>query len=480
VPQALDRIVLKALAKDADARFQYASDLGDELQRFLITRESIFSRKDLMQYMKSTFAEDLEREKLRLQEYGEIKAPEEMLEAIERSKMMTPIPLIPPQQTSGPAPAASAESPLLGTPGWNDGARPAEANGALGETLVYDRNTGSRRRGVAAPRASARQGAVANGETVPSSPPLAPQLGSNGIRPAEIPGAGPPPNSERRAEQIVNHPGPPEPATASRPHRSPGPGLARTALMLVALSAAGGGGWLAFREFGEGVLYIDIPESLYGKVRVNLDGSDLGPANTLEWPLVRRTLVGSKTLVMTAQGWKPFTTTVDVKAGSAITEVHPNLQREVETAQLILGLVPVEAEVRLDGQTVKQLGDPQAPYVGEVVVGKPVALEVRMPGYKPFTRTVSADSAVPVRLTAALEPVEFRLRVTSDPPGAEIRVAGRGVGETPAEIAVPPGTAEVALAKKCFDELVVPVKLPAEPGEPLDIPGKLERQPGCR
>jgi eukaryotic-like serine/threonine-protein kinase len=79
IPEALERIVLKALAKDPADRFQYASELADELQRFLITSDSIFSRKDLMQYMKSTFAEEVERERARLAEYADIKAPEGML-----------------------------------------------------------------------------------------------------------------------------------------------------------------------------------------------------------------------------------------------------------------------------------------------------------------------------------------------------------------------------------------------------------------
>jgi serine/threonine protein kinase len=83
IPEALEKIVLRALAKDVDERYQYASELGDDLQRFLITSETIFSRKDLMQYMKSTFAEEVEREKQRLMEYADIKPPDGMLAALE-------------------------------------------------------------------------------------------------------------------------------------------------------------------------------------------------------------------------------------------------------------------------------------------------------------------------------------------------------------------------------------------------------------
>ena len=81
IPDALEKIVMKALAKDVDDRYQYASELADDLQRFLITSESVFGRKDLAAYMRATFAEDVEKEKQRIIEYADIKAPEGMLAA---------------------------------------------------------------------------------------------------------------------------------------------------------------------------------------------------------------------------------------------------------------------------------------------------------------------------------------------------------------------------------------------------------------
>jgi serine/threonine protein kinase len=83
IPEGLEKIVMKALAKDVDDRYQYASEVADDLQRFLITSESIFSRKDLAQYMKSTFAEEVDRERQRIIEYTDIKPPEGMLAAAE-------------------------------------------------------------------------------------------------------------------------------------------------------------------------------------------------------------------------------------------------------------------------------------------------------------------------------------------------------------------------------------------------------------
>jgi serine/threonine protein kinase len=112
IPEQLEKIVLKALARDVDERYQYASELGDDLQRFLITSETIFGRKDLMQYMKSTFAEDVEREKQRLQDYASIRAPDGMMAAIEAGfSGSSPSATLPPQAPPPPAPIEPARAP---------------------------------------------------------------------------------------------------------------------------------------------------------------------------------------------------------------------------------------------------------------------------------------------------------------------------------------------------------------------------------
>jgi serine/threonine protein kinase len=108
IPEQLEKIVLKALAKDVDERYQYASELGDDLQRFLITNDSLFGRKDLMQYMKATFAEDVEREKQRLADYATIKPPEGMMSAIEAGFSGSS-----PMSLPAPAPAPAPAQPSL-------------------------------------------------------------------------------------------------------------------------------------------------------------------------------------------------------------------------------------------------------------------------------------------------------------------------------------------------------------------------------
>ena len=482
VPQSLDRIVLKALAKDAEDRFQYASDLGDELQRFLLTQDAIFSRKDLMQYMRSTFAEDVEREKLRLQEYAQIKPPPSMLSTLERDRAAAaPVPLFgsnPAARGGGsarPGGAPASGPPVLGTVavlhGSSGDSSDSSDEAVNGATLVFDRNAAARK----LPKPASAAASPAGPQPLPRPQHHAPQLRE-------------PPKLAKVATPFPESRAPAAPAPAQGAPRKTRWGV--ILLVLAAVVSAASGAWVLrgpLREAAtdgnaaEGVLYVDVPQELRGKARVNIDGRDLGAAGPLVWPVAHRTPAGARTVIVSAPGWKTFTARVEVKGAGAITEIRPEMQREVATAQLVLGLDPIASEVRIDGRVVKQQGDPAAPYLGEVVVGKASTIEVRMHGYRPFTRVVTAASASqPVRINADLEPAGFPVHVTSVPAGARIRVGRRAMGETPADIELPPGTTELSLAKKCFDVLVVPVKLPSEPDKRLEVRGTLKRRPRCR
>ncbi|HEY5926377.1 MAG TPA: protein kinase [Kofleriaceae bacterium] len=75
IPDELERIVLKALAKDPDERYQNAIDLHDELQAFVYTAGEFYSRKDLAGWMKKTFGREIEEETAKLESYRQLKAP---------------------------------------------------------------------------------------------------------------------------------------------------------------------------------------------------------------------------------------------------------------------------------------------------------------------------------------------------------------------------------------------------------------------
>ncbi len=75
IPEELERIVLKALAKDVDDRYQNAIDLHDDLQAFLYTVGEFYSRKDLAGWMKKTFASEIEEDVGREEQFRQFVAP---------------------------------------------------------------------------------------------------------------------------------------------------------------------------------------------------------------------------------------------------------------------------------------------------------------------------------------------------------------------------------------------------------------------
>ncbi len=74
IPEELEQIVLKGLAKDVDDRYQTAMDLHDDLQSFMYTSGNFFSRKDLGAYMRKAFAEEIAKESAREEEYRRMEA----------------------------------------------------------------------------------------------------------------------------------------------------------------------------------------------------------------------------------------------------------------------------------------------------------------------------------------------------------------------------------------------------------------------
>ncbi|MHB8417115.1 MAG: serine/threonine-protein kinase [Myxococcales bacterium] len=68
IPGELEPVILKALARDIDQRYRRGAEFGAELQRFLITQETVFGQSDLAAYMRSTFAEEAAKEKQKAQE----------------------------------------------------------------------------------------------------------------------------------------------------------------------------------------------------------------------------------------------------------------------------------------------------------------------------------------------------------------------------------------------------------------------------
>ncbi len=126
IPEELERIVLKALTKSVDDRYQNAIDLHDELQAFVYTAGEFYSRKDLAGWMKKTFAKEIEDETAKLESFRQLKPPaipEAMTaESVGSETMDTEVvplsPEPPPPALRGPSPTPppppSSSSPSRG------------------------------------------------------------------------------------------------------------------------------------------------------------------------------------------------------------------------------------------------------------------------------------------------------------------------------------------------------------------------------
>ena len=72
IPEAIERIIMKALAKDVDDRYQWCSEMLADLQAFLMSQEVVFTAKTLSSWLKEVFLGEIEKERALLEQYKRV------------------------------------------------------------------------------------------------------------------------------------------------------------------------------------------------------------------------------------------------------------------------------------------------------------------------------------------------------------------------------------------------------------------------
>ena len=130
VPAGLEKVVLKSLAREAEDRYQWASDLQEDLMRFLLAGDAIYSAKHLSSFMKDAFAEDLLREGEKMERFSNIERPDQIESSgvtaqadRPRKRSQAVLPTLP-TASSAPLPSARKSSTALpvARPSINGGA----------------------------------------------------------------------------------------------------------------------------------------------------------------------------------------------------------------------------------------------------------------------------------------------------------------------------------------------------------------------
>ncbi|MBI2897057.1 MAG: serine/threonine protein kinase [Deltaproteobacteria bacterium] len=122
IPRELEDIVMKALSRDSDDRFHWASEMQEALQRYLLTVKPLFNAQKLAQFMKSTFSVERKSEKERMDEHARI--------GRDRLAGSVPPPL--------PGSASPSIPPPIPRDATGAGARPAIGGAVTGD---WDRKT---------------------------------------------------------------------------------------------------------------------------------------------------------------------------------------------------------------------------------------------------------------------------------------------------------------------------------------------------
>jgi serine/threonine protein kinase len=91
ISPALEQIVLKTLAREVDDRFQWASELAEELEPFLVEDKQVFNMKRLAAVLKETYAAEIALERQKMEEFLRVTAEDAKPEKNPQASSLLPL-----------------------------------------------------------------------------------------------------------------------------------------------------------------------------------------------------------------------------------------------------------------------------------------------------------------------------------------------------------------------------------------------------
>jgi serine/threonine protein kinase len=463
IPEELEQIVLKALARDREDRHQTAMQLHDELQGFMYGSGNFFGRRDLSMYMHRAFGEEIERESARDQEYAAMSMPEghdeitgltafDEIDPVSTVSALNVQPAAAPRPPSGsyapypPAPSAPRAASVRGMP-----APQASPYGGMQQQAAPVRPHKATLLGVptaAQPmRASTPPGlSHGTGGSRPVVPPLVPRPQS--IPPSHArPGSQPPRlemdwDDEELSTQIYDRPEEGAPAHGSGPVNPISGPYAPAAASAQAHLARG---------------YAGAPPGAPSPFMHNTPVSGGVSTAEIAWPPgglpQRRPMLAAAVAVVAI---------IAVIVGALMVFRRP------ASGTVHITTVPGDVAVAIDGKPVPG----SSPFVAnDVAPGVPHEITVSKQGYRPWSSKFELQSNETMQLPpVTLDSLESGFALDSVPSGAAVYVDGKELsGKTPVRVAdLGPGDHHIRLEADGYARWES--SLHVTPGTVLDLP----------
>ncbi len=500
IPDELERIVLKALAKDVEDRYQNAIDLHDELQAFVYTAGEFYSRKDLAGWMKKTFAKEIQEETAKLEQFRQIPAPQPQLQESpprpvtldERGGRRATLALPSVAPGKPPPPPPSGPQPLMAAPPVGGG--DLEWDDDELETQIFDGQEEVIANAVAEANAPAVSGRAQASSTLMgagqmSTPPPAPggdqpnlselvrssstwpEQGGPEATPAPMAVTQPPPTL---ANGSNNTPSPFDPEHDPSDVNAPPP-VAEDPSAVVRLVQQGQ--QLAAGGTAEPIWDSGIPEELQQqrKSKTGFVVAIIAAVALLAGGAVGLGLYLGKdkdsgeTKVAAGEGAAGQDTAATGGGAPPVapgtgpgTEPAPAVATDMDTGFDVI-VDPQGARIKLDGSDV----GPAPRRVRNIAAGTHI-IEIEAPGFFAKRQEVEVVAGKAEVVRVSLDPIDILGRFTSEPPGAKVILVSDGkkkkLGSAPAEAKLDPRKRyEVMFKKPGYVTVTKPVSITGQP-----------------